>query len=88
MECFFLMTTAKTNPSIPKQHRGNLFIVDYRDKDWTVRRYLHDWCEISRAIDIATGYFEIGSLLALDGEWQKVEALRLLEMPIISKVAA
>ena len=82
------MTTAKTDPSIPKQPGGDLLIVDNADEDWKVSRYLHDWCEISRALDIATGYFEIGSLLALDGEWQKVEALRLLEMPRISKVAA
>jgi len=44
---------------------GELFIVDNSDEDWKVRKYLHDWCQISQAIDIATGYFEIGSLLAL-----------------------
>ena len=33
---------------------------------------------ISKAIDIATGYFEIGSLLALEDEWQKVDKIRIL----------
>ncbi len=56
----------------------DLFIVDNTDQDWKVLRYLRDWCEISRAIDIATGYFEIGALLALDGQWQKVDQIRVL----------
>ena len=29
-------------------------------------------------MDIATGYFEIGSLLSLHGQWQKVDGIRLL----------
>lgn len=57
---------------------SELFIVDNSNEDWKVLRYLHDWCELSRAIDIATGYFEIGSLLALKGEWQKVDQIRIL----------
>ena len=57
---------------------SELFIVDNSDADWKVRRYLHDWCQISKAIDIATGYFEIGSLLALQDEWQKVDQIRVL----------
>ena len=40
--------------------------------------YLHDWCQFSDRFDIATGNFEIGSLLGLDGEWQKVDKLRIL----------
>ena len=55
-----------------------LFIVDNSDADWKVLRYLHDWCQISKAIDIATGYFEIGSLLGLKDEWQKVDQIRIL----------
>ena len=50
---------------------SELFIVGNSDTDWKVLKYLHDWCQISKAIDIATGYFEIGSLLALRDEWQK-----------------
>ena len=56
---------------------SELFIVDNSDTDWKVLRYLHDWCQISKAIDIATGYFEIGSLLSLQDEWQKVDKIRI-----------
>jgi hypothetical protein len=47
---------------------SELFIVDNSDADWKVLRYLKDWCQLSKSIDIATGYFEIGSLLALQEE--------------------
>jgi len=57
---------------------SELFIVDNTDQDWKVLQYLHDWCQLSQGIDIATGTFEIGSLLALDGEWQKVDLIRIL----------
>ncbi len=57
---------------------SEFFIVDNSDTDWKAARYLHDWCQISKAIDVATAYFEIGSLLALDGEWQKVDKIRIL----------
>jgi superfamily II DNA or RNA helicase len=57
---------------------SELFIVDNSQEDWKVLRYLHDWCQLSQAIDIATGYFEIGSLLALKDEWQKVDQIRIL----------
>jgi hypothetical protein len=60
------------------QAGGDLFIVDNSEKDWKVRRYLHDWAEISTSFDIATGCFEIGSLLALDGQWQKLDKIRIL----------
>lgn len=64
---------------------GDLFIVDNSEKDWKVLRYLHDWCELSESIDIATGYFEIGSLLGLDGEWQKMDRIRILMGDEVSK---
>ena len=57
---------------------SELFIVDNSDDEWKVFRYLRDWCGISKSMDIATGYFEIGSLLSLEGEWQKVESIRVL----------
>ncbi|WP_380874288.1 helicase [Sphingomonas sp. DBB INV C78] len=57
---------------------SELFIVDNRDEDWKAQRYLHDWCGLSKGIDVATAYWEIGSLLALDEEWQKVDAIRIL----------
>ncbi|MCX6827182.1 MAG: hypothetical protein NTV06_07960 [candidate division Zixibacteria bacterium] len=61
-----------------KTSGGDLFIVDNSDSEWKVRQYLHEWADIARAMDIATGYFEIGALLALDGQWQKLERLRIL----------
>jgi phosphatidylserine/phosphatidylglycerophosphate/cardiolipin synthase-like enzyme len=57
---------------------SELFIVDNSEEDWKVVRYLRDWAQISKAFDIASAYFEIGSLLALDGEWQKVGKIRIL----------
>ena len=57
---------------------SELFIVDNSDADWKVRSYLADWCDLSRAIDIATGYFEIGALLSLKEQWQKVDKIRIL----------
>ncbi len=57
---------------------SQLFIVDNSDADWKVRSYLSEWCSLSSAIDIATGYFEIGALLALDGKWQAVDQIRIL----------
>jgi len=54
---------------MPKS-QGEFFIVDNSDEHWKALEYVRQWCEISSAIDIATGHFEIGALLALDGEWQ------------------
>ena len=64
---------------------SELFIVDNSEEDWKAVRYLRDWCDLSKAIDIATGYFEIGALLALDGEWQKVDKIRILMGDEVSK---
>ena len=55
----------------------DLYIVD-NSPDQSVRKYLDDWCDISRQMDIATGYFEIGGLLELDGEWQKLDKIRII----------
>lgn len=57
---------------------SELFIVDNTDETWKALHYLAEWTEISRAFDIATGYFEIGALLALDGKWQKLDKIRIL----------
>ncbi len=64
---------------------SELFIVDNSDEDWKALRYLHDWCQISKAFDIATGYFEIGALLGLKDEWQKVDRIRILMGDEVSK---
>ncbi|MBK9421658.1 MAG: hypothetical protein IPN44_11525 [Flavobacteriales bacterium] len=57
---------------------SDLFIVDNSDTDWKVKSYLSEWCELSKSIDIATGYFEIGAMLALGEKWQKVDKIRIL----------
>ncbi len=58
-------------PSRVSKSGSEVFIVDNSDVDWKVLRYLYGWCQTSNAIDVATGYFEIGALLALKDEWQK-----------------
>ncbi len=45
---------------------------------WKVRSYLSEWCDLSKAIDVATGYFEIGALLCLKDKWQNVDCIRVL----------
>lgn len=57
---------------------GDLFIVDNSMTGWTGLRYLHDWTDIAKSFDIATGFFEIGALLELDGKWQQLEKIRIL----------
>lgn len=67
------------------QKGSDLFIVDNSDQDWKVRNYLHEWADLAHKFDIATGYFEIGALLALDGQWQKLEKIRILMGDEVSK---
>ena len=64
---------------------GDLFIVDNSDTDWKVLQYLQEWAEISHAFDIATGFFDIGSLLKLDSHWQKLDKVRILLGDEVSK---
>ena len=68
-----------------KAKTGDLFIVDNSVSGWTALRYLEEWCEIAKSMDIATGFFEIGSLLALDGKWQQLEKVRILMGDEITK---
>lgn len=63
-------------PSDPRG--GDLFIVDNSDAGWTGLRYLREWTNLAKSFDIATGFFEIGALLELDGKWQKLDKIRLL----------
>jgi len=77
-----------TSLSMPKRTSktgSELFIVDNSEDEWKVLRYLHDWCQISKSIDIATGYFEIGSLLGLKDEWKKIDKIRILMGDEVSK---
>jgi hypothetical protein len=54
------------------------FIVDNSISGWTGLRYLREWCGIANGLDVATGFFEIGGLFELDGEWQKIQKIRIL----------
>jgi len=56
----------------------NLFIVDNKNDERTVKRYLSEWCSISKQMDIATGYFEIGGLLELNENWQLLDKIRII----------
>ncbi len=56
----------------------NPYIVDNSISGWTTLEYLQRWTDFSGQMDIATGYFEIGALLSLDGHWQKVGKIRIL----------
>src|SRR5438105_662250 len=58
-----IIETATTAKSY-KKDGGELFIVDNSDSEWKVRDYLKEWISIANSLDIATGYFEIGALLA------------------------
>ncbi len=55
-----------------------LFVVDNAPGGRSGLAYLREWCELARSMDVATGYFEIGALLDLDGDWQKLEKIRIL----------
>ena len=57
---------------------GDLFIVDNSLSRWTGLEYLREWTDLARSFDVATGFFEIGSLLALDGKWQQLDKIRIL----------
>lgn len=59
-------------------HHEPLFIVDNTEGGRNGLDYLSEWCDLASSIDIAVGFFEIGALLALDGEWQKLDKIRIL----------
>jgi hypothetical protein len=61
-----------------EQTGRDLFIVDNSISGWTGLRYLREWCGIATSFDIATGFFEIGALLELDSDWQKLDKIRIL----------
>ena len=55
-----------------------LFIVDNSVSGWTGSGTWRSGPVFANAFDIATGYFEIGVLLALDGKWQGLDTIRIL----------
>lgn len=66
------------NKSLTMPEPYGLFIVDNSIEGWDGQSYLNQWCDLAQSFDIATGYFEIGSLIALDGQWQKLKKIRIL----------
>jgi superfamily II DNA or RNA helicase len=57
---------------------GDLLIVDNSDREWKAKKYLSEWADVAHSLDIATGFFEIGALLSIDGQWQKLAKIRIL----------
>ena len=55
-----------------------LYVVDNSSEQSTVKHYLNEWCKVSKQMDIATGYLEIGGLLDLDQNWQKLDKIRII----------
>lgn len=77
-DALFSTRLGEINNKPERKSGADIFIVDNSDADWKVKQYLHEWADIAHSFDIATGYFEIGALLALDGQWQKLESPRIL----------
>lgn len=59
-------------------HSEPLFVVDNSEGGRNGLGYLRDWCDVAQRLDVATGMFEVGSLVALDGAWQKLDKIRIL----------
>ena len=59
------------------EHR-RLYVVDNSSEEQSVKQYLCEWCSVSKQMDIATGYLEIGGLLDLDQSWQKLDKIRII----------
>lgn len=55
-----------------------LYVVDNSSEAQSVKQYLTEWCTVSKQMDIATGYLEIGGLLDLDQSWQKLDKIRII----------
>ena len=55
-----------------------LYVVDNSSEAQIVKQYLNEWCSVSKQMDIATGYLEIGGLLDLDQSWQKLDKIRII----------
>ena len=58
--------------------RNGLYYVDNSLDYWNMRDYLCEWCKVSKQMDVATGYLEIGGLLDLDRSWQKLDKIRII----------
>ncbi|MGH7643604.1 MAG: helicase-related protein [Candidatus Dormibacteria bacterium] len=66
-------------PAIPTTESGAEFlIVDNSHEYWKVGHFLRQWIDSAKHLDVATGTFEIGSLLDLDSHWQHASLIRIL----------
>lgn len=63
---------------MPEQTGEQLFIVDNKHADNSVMQLLQDWTQSSHCLDIATGYFDLGVFLAMEGRWQPLDKIRVL----------
>lgn len=57
---------------------SDLYIVDNSSEDQSIKQYLIDWCSVSKQMDIATGYLEVGGFLSLDTHWQQLDKIRVI----------
>lgn len=71
-----LSTTSNRNRM--SKSSSEIFIIDNSAPEREVLHCLKQWLFASQAVDIATGFFEIGGLLALDGAWQTAPTIRIL----------
>jgi hypothetical protein len=60
-------------PNLTSPTSSELFLVDNSDTGWKGFLYLYDWYQISKTIDIATGFFEMGSALLVTKFIRKYE---------------
>ena len=65
------------NERLTMEHK-RLYVVDNSSEEQSVKHYLKEWCSVSKQMDIATGYLEIGGLLDLDQDWQKLDKVRII----------
>ena len=64
-------------PNVDAQSDG-LFIIDNTESNRTCLGYLKLWASSSRDLEVATYYFDIGAIIALDGQWQHLGKVRIL----------
>ena len=73
------MSPIRSEYAVTSRSGRTIFFIVYNSvSGWTALRYLEEWSAIAKGFDVATGLFEIGSLLALDGKCQSLDKIRIL----------
>ena len=67
---------------------GEPFLIDNSTERGSIRDVLLEWAENARTLDIATGFFEIGALLALGDARRTVDRIRILIGAEVSRQTA